>query len=467
MLERLRERLSAADLLVGEAVASRPTAWNDSTPLNAWAYVTPRSTEEVAAVLRWCQEFERPIVIHGGTTGLSGGARTTRDDLVLSLSRMNAIEEIDVVGRTVVVQAGCVLQTLQQAVANAGLYLPLDLGARGSCTIGGNVATNAGGLNVIRWGMTRALVLGLEVVLADGRVVSSMNRMLKNNTGYDLKQLFIGSEGTLGVITRVILRLVERPQSCETALVALRDLDAVARLLKLVDSKLGGALSSFEVLWRDYYRVTASAAARSGTAAPLADSHAFYALIEMQGADPVADEARFQAAIQAAVDEAPLVDAVIAKSASERARLWALREGFEGFRQFKPLVSYDVSLPIPTMQGYVDRVERALRTLWPSARLFVVGHLGDGNLHLVVAPGASAAGLSAAECHALCDAQVYPPLRALGGAISAEHGVGADKIGWIGVTRSEPELELMRQIKHTLDPMNILNRGKVLAAAAS
>jgi FAD/FMN-containing dehydrogenase len=458
LVARLIEALGPASVEHGPALQTRPRTWRDSTPLPARVRVAPRSTAEVSQVLALCYAHDCPVVIHGGTTGLAAGEVTTDADLVLALERMTAIEDIDVVGRTVVVQGGCRLQTLQEAVAARGLYLPLDLGARGTCTIGGNVATNAGGLNVIRWGMARALVLGLEAVLADGTVVSSMNRMLKNNTGYDLKQLFIGSEGTLGVVTRVVLRLAEPSRSVETALLATTDLARVAQLLKHAESGLGGALSSFEVIWGDYYRVNTAAP----RAAPLSRDFALYVLIEARGADPAGDPARFAQVVEAAFEAGLVVDATIAKSGAERERFWAIRENFEDVRAYRPLFTYDVSLPIAAMQAYLDQVEAALKREWVTTRLFVVGHLGDGNLHLVVSPGAAAAGVERERAHAASDQCVYPPLAALGGAVSAEHGIGLEKKAWMPITRSAAEIALMRQVKRTLDPKNLLNRGKVL-----
>jgi len=454
IVERLRERLDPDAVLTGEAVGGRARHVWDPTPLEALAIVRPRSTEEVSVVLALCNEAGQPVVTHGGLTGLCGGDRSTAGDVVLSLERMNRVEEVDVIGRTATVQAGCVLERLQEAASREGLFFPLDLGARGSCTIGGNVATNAGGSNVIRYGMMRALVLGLEAVLADGTIVSSMNRMLKNNTGYDLKQLFIGSEGTLGVVTRVVVALQESPAGAHTALVAVDDPGKVATLLRHASRSLAGHLTSFEVMWNDFYRAQTEPGSHE---APLERDHPVYVILETQGVDPVADAARFEETIGEALEAGLVVDAVIAKSGAERERLWAIRENLESSAAEKPMFAYDVSLPIRDMPAYVEQVRARVATRWPAGRFLSFGHMGDGNLHFVICPREQGENV-----HREADACVYEPLAKYGGAVSAEHGIGLLKKPWLSLSRSENEISLMRLIKRSLDPRNILNPGKVL-----
>jgi FAD/FMN-containing dehydrogenase len=454
IVTELRGLLGPEQVLTGEAVSNRARhAWS-AEPLEALALVRPSSTGEVARVLALCNARRQPVVTHGGRTGLSGGERAAAADVVLSLERMNRIEEIDPAGRTVTVQAGCTLQALHEAVEAEGLYFPLDLGARGSCTVGGNIATNAGGVTVIRYGMMRAQVLGLEAVLADGTVVSSMNRMLKNNSGYDLKQLFIGTEGTLGVVTRAVLALRERPSSVCTALLAVDDVTKLALLLRHMDRALGGQLSSFEAMWGDYYRAVT---VPGGHVAPLEREHAFYVLVEAQGADPEGDAARFEAAVTAAWESGLVVDAVLPKSRAERDHLWAIREDFGPIRHDRPLFTYDVSLPIGLMPDYVEEVEVRVRARWPEGRFYAFGHLGDGNLHFVVCPR-----VEAADLHEQVDECVYEPLAALRGAVSAEHGIGTEKRAWLHASRNPQEIELMRLLKRSLDPHGILNPGKVI-----
>jgi FAD/FMN-containing dehydrogenase len=436
-------------------IAQRATSYWDQSPMRAAALVRPRDAREVSAVLALCDQRGQPVVTHGGLTGVVGGATARPTDVVLSLERMTSIEEIDPVGRTATVQAGVTLQRLQEAAQAHGLAFPVDLGARGSCTIGGNVATNAGGINVIRHGMMRDHVLGLEVVLADGTVITNLNRMVKNNAGYDVKQVFVGSEGTLGVITRVVVRLAEAPVSRSTALAALSVFDRAPELLRLVQRSRGGHLSAFEVMWGDYLReVTAPGWHR----APMDRDFPFYVLLESEGGDPESDRTAFLAVMERAVDADLLADAVIAHSEAERQGLWAIREQFESLFARKPLFLYDVSLPMREMEEYVETVQRRLTARWPDSRCDVMGHAGDGNLHLFVWPGsATGDGL-----HALSDVDVYEPLRAIGGSVSAEHGIGLEKREHLGISRSDAEIALMRTLKRTLDPNGILNPGKVL-----
>jgi FAD/FMN-containing dehydrogenase len=451
------ERLLGRDAVVrAPELRARARNFWDPAPLEALALVRPRTTDELSAVLKLCHARGQGVVTHGGRTGVCDGDRATAGEVIVSLERMTAIEEIDPVGRTATVQAGCVLQTLQEAVERQGLLFPLDLGARGSCTIGGNVATNAGGMNVLRYGMMRALVLGLEAVLADGTVVSSLNRMLKNNSGYDLKQLFIGTEGTLGIVTRVVVALRELPRGAATALVAMERIEQVVDLLKHVDRSLGGTLSSYEVMWGNYYRKVTEP---GGHVAPLGRDHEFYVIMEAQGSDAVADAERLASTLEEAAEAGLLSDAVLPKSQGERDRCWAIRENFEAVLQLEPLFLYDVSLPIRHMADYIERVGQRLREQWPRAELIALGHIADGNLHFFAwIPGAPDVQ------HEQVDRCVYEPLEKIGGAVSAEHGIGLEKKRWLSLSRSPNEIELMRLLKRSLDPKGILNRGKVVDA---
>ena len=338
---------------------------------------------------------------------------------------------------------------MQEQLRDQGFLFPLDLGARGSCTIGGNVATNAGGINVLRYGMIRNSVLGLEAVLADGTVVSSMNQMLKNNTGYDLKQLFIGSEGTLGVITRVVVKLSPLPKSRQTALLATESFENVVNLLKGMQSDFAGTLSAYEVMWNDYF----SAVTRDGGhASPMAREHPYYILVEAEGAHPQTDDERFQRFLEEKLEAGEIVDAVIPKSQSERDALWAIREDFESLL---PAYLYDVSLPIKSMTEYVERLQIAFADWRDDAEFVVFGHIADGNLHIFV--WSREKGLN----HKQVDTIVYEGLDGLQGSISAEHGIGMEKKAWLGHTRSNEEIELMKGLKRLLDPDSILGPGKM------
>lgn len=454
MLTQLRGALGADVVLDAETVAKRATSYWDQTPMKASALVRPRTTAELSAVLKLCHAAGQTVVTHGGLTGCVEGTISGDADLIISLERMTAIEEIDPVGRTAIAQAGVTLQKLQERVREQGLYFPVDLGARGSCTIGGNVATNAGGINVIRHGMMRQRVLGLEAVLADGTVISSMNRMLKNNAGYDLKQLFIGTEGTLGIVTRVVVRLEEAPVSRNSALVALESFTHVTGLLSFLQKTLGGQLCAYEVMWGEYFRAVTEAGWHR---APLPRDQAFYVMLETEGTQPEADEAAFIAAMEKALEEELVSDAVIPRSETERRTLWEIRENFSALYQRRPIFLYDVSLPIREMDAYIKEVQARLHKRWPNGRCDVIGHIGDGNLHLFVYPGAEGEHL-----HEQSDEDVYLPLKGIGGSISAEHGIGTEKREHLPISRSEEEIALMHLLKKTLDPKNILNPGKVL-----
>lgn len=455
-LEALRAIVGPTHVLTGDDVISRSVDWMTGAPCQAGAIVRPADTEQVAAVMRACHQVQQPVVTHGGLTGLVHGAEASPDELVISLERMTAIEEIDQVGGTLNVQAGAPLQRVQEAAKEVGLQFPLDLGARGSCTIGGNIATNAGGVRVIRYGMMRQQVLGLEAVMADGRVVSSMNHMLKNNAGFDLKQLFIGSEGTLGIVTRAVLRLQPPTPSEQTAMVACPSFEALTGLLSHMGKALGGSLGAFEVMWQNHYRLLTETLGRHTP--PIATEHPFYVIIDSLGSDAERNATQFSEALESALESELIVDAVIAQSTTQRDGLWAIREDIEGLvKGLAPVLTFDVSLPIADMQRYTNALEAQLTQRWAEAKLVVFGHLGDGNLHISVSVGSAEI-----EVRREVEAMVYQPLATLGGSVSAEHGIGLEKRPWLSTCRSSAEIELMHTLKQALDPLNLLNRGKVL-----
>ncbi len=357
LLACLRDALGADQVLAGtEAGARYHVDFSHENACVPLAVLRPRTTEEVAAILRACDGARQRVVVQGGLTGLAGGATPQTGELVLSLERLTGIEELDRTAHTMTVRAGTPLQTVQRAAADAGYLFPLDLGARGSCTIGGNIATNAGGNQVIRFGMMRSLVLGLEAVLADGTVVSSLNKMLKNNAGYDLKQLFIGTEGTLGVVTRAVLRLYPQLPSKVTALCALRSFDAAVELLHGLQTGLGGSLSAFEAMWASYFHYVLAHA--SGVRSPFDRDYPLYALIEVEGTDEATDRARLEAALEAALGAETIADAAIAQSLREAHGFWKIRDSIgEVTPSLQPMVAFDVSLPIDAM-GELSRAAR-------------------------------------------------------------------------------------------------------------
>ena len=459
LLTTLGAVVGAGGLLTGNDVCSRASGVWRSEGIAAKAIVRPRDTEAVSRVLAICHQAGQSVVAHGGLTGLVEGAVTEPQDVVLSLERMNAIEEVNAVERTMSVQSGVVLEAVQNAADEHGLMYPLDIGGRGSCTVGGNIATNAGGNRVIRYGMTRDMVLGVEAVLADGTVVSSMNRMIKNNAGYDVKQLFIGSEGCLGVVTRAVLRLREKPRSQETMLVAVESFDQVTELLKAMDAGLGGTLSAFEVLWNNFYRlVTTPPAAQKP---PLSQDYPYYVLIEAMGGDPQTDHARIEQVFADAHGSGLVADAVIAVNEAQRRELWAIRDDVEQVNQYKPMFIFDVSLRISKMEEYVAEVNRRLAATFGSYVNFTFGHIGDGNIHFGTSAG------NGEDAQEGVKRAVYEPLAAIGGSVSAEHGVGLDKKKYLRLSRNDEEIALMRTLKKALDPKGILNPGKVFDLAAA
>ena len=456
LIADLRSTLAPGGVLTGTEAAEHPRGpWTRlGEPL---AILRPVSTREVSTILKLASAAGVQVTPWGGCTGLVDGCLAD-GTLALSLERMAAIEAIDPVAGTMTVQAGCILQTACEAAEAAGLFLPLDLGARGSATIGGTISTNAGGNRVLRYGMMRDMVLGLEVVLADGTVIPGLRSLMKNNTGYDLRQLFIGSEGTLGVVTRAVLRLRPAPASHDTAFAGVGSFDAVARLLRRLERRLGGAMSAFEVMWADFHDLVTTPPARGRP--PLAGPHPFYVLIESLGGDAAEDAARFEAALGEALEDGDIDDAAIARSGAERAAMWALRDDVAQTVREGPIIAFDVSLPIAAMEAYVDQVRAAYTGRWPNlGPPWVFGHLGDGNLHILVRIP-DGAGL--AERHVI-EEMVYGPLQAVGGSISAEHGIGLTKRDWLPLSRSPEEIALMARLKHALDPTGVLNPGKILA----
>ena len=446
--------LDDGDILTGTDVTDRVAGVWRSDTIQAQAIVRPTSTAEVAALMVLCHEHGQSVVTHGGLTGLVHAADAAPADLVISMERMNGIEEIDTLGRTMTVQAGVPLQQIHEAVAEVDLMFPVDLGARGSCQIGGNVATNAGGLRVIRYGMTRENVLGLEAVLADGSVVSSLNQMIKNNSGYDLKQLFIGSEGTLGIVTRLVLRLRTSLAAQHTALVAFNEYDAVLKFLSYLDGALSGNLSAYEVMWPDFFLYQRDKI--GGAAKQMNPDLPFYAIVESLGADQEREAETFEAALAEAHEQGQLVDAIVAKSDSERAAIWRIRDEVELLFDCGDIIFFDVSLATPPMASYVVEVRQRLQDYAYHIDFFTFGHLGDGNLHFGVAVGADT------ETHRHdIERAIYEPLASLGGSVSAEHGIGLEKKSWLSISRSETEIALMRRLKQALDPKGILNPGKI------
>lgn len=456
ILNEIVDIVGVNGVLLGEDVTSRSVDWFTLEPCIAKAIVRPRNTEQVSKVMALCHRAGQSVVTHGGLTGVVRGGATSADDVVISLEHMKTIEEVDAYNGTMLVQAGTTLQTVQEAAEEIDMYFPIDLGARGSCTIGGNIATNAGGVRVIRYGMMRHQVLGLEVVLSDGTIIKSLNKMLKNNAGYDLKDLFIGSEGTLGIVTRAMLRLQPYMTSEQTALVAVPSFHDLTKLLHYSTRHLANTLSAFEVLWNSHYKlVTADTGPHTK---PLDDNSPFYAFIETLGANKESDSEAFNSVLENALDQGWITDAVIATSNAQRQEIWEIREDIEILsKELSPLFSYDVSLPISYMEKYVTDIQAEVEKEWPNeGKVVVFGHLGDGNLHLMITVKDKSK-LAYEKVSKL----VYRDLTKYGGSVSAEHGIGLEKKDYLSISRSDEEICLMRKIKEALDPKGLLNVNKI------
>ena len=418
----------------------------------------PATTAEVAAILGICHETNTAVVPQGGNTGLVGGQIPFDGEIVLSLARMNRLRALDAAAHTLTVEAGVILGHVQKAADDAGLLFPLSLAAEGSATIGGNLSTNAGGVAVLRYGMARDLVLGLEVVLADGRVLDLLRTLRKDNTGYDLKQLFIGAEGTLGVITAAALKLFPKPAVRATALVALPSPAAAVALLGRMQKATGGLVSAFEILPRAGLELVL--AHIPGTRDPLTAPSPWYVLVE------AASAARFDlnAAFETALAEADISDAVIAASDAQREAFWVLRETMsEAQKREGASIKHDVSVPVSAIPDFLTRATTAVLKAVPGARPISFGHIGDGNIHFnFSAPKGGDADAFLARWDAV-QRIVHDIVREFGGSISAEHGIGVQKRDQLPRYKSEAELDVMRMLKRMMDPGNILNPGKVIA----
>jgi len=441
--------------------------WSGMQGAEPRAVIRPRTTESVAAAVRLCAAAGQPIVVQGGLTGLAGGASAREGEVALSLERLVGVEAGDPAAMTITVKAGTTLAAVQAAAEDAGLFYAVDIGARGSCTIGGTISTNAGGIRVVRYGMTRLQVLGLEAVLADGTVLSDMSGMLKNNTGFDLKQLFIGGEGVLGVVTRAVLRLQPAPRARATAWLAVADDDALITALSTARVRLGSSLAAFEAMWPEY--LSAITARASHYRSPFSEIATPAVLIDVFGDDPTVTDADLRARLESfladAMEEGWLTDAVIAESIDQARRLWAIRDEApaEYSTIFRSSKGYDVSIPIGRMVEAVRVLQTGLAERVPEAASLIYGHLGDANIHLVVGFDTP---VEKSVYNGVEDL-LYNTVRAFSGSVSAEHGIGVLKRQWLGFTRSEAEIATMRRLKATLDPSGILNPGRVIETAVT
>ena len=458
VVQALQKKLNNR-VLVGDALEGRYThIWTMNQPLKALAVVLPKSTQELSETLKICHEFKQPICIHGGLTNLVGATRTNEDEVVISLEKMNAILEIDPQSRSISVEAGVILEDIQVAANAVNMLFPLNFGAKGSAQIGGIISTNAGGLRVFRFGMTRALVLGLEVVLADGTVLSSMKKIIKDNSAYDLKQLFIGSEGTLGIVSKAVLKLIEAPKSRTSAFAAVNAYDKVVEFLKFMDAGLAGTLSGFELIWGSCYQLMTSPPAHNKP--PLPHGFNYYILLESLGSHQENDQQQLEHLLEQAFTTGLIQDAALAHTESDVNWFWSIREDVKVIKdQCHIDHHFDISLPIPQIGQVIAKITNQLNALPAVNKVLAFGHVADGNIHLIVDKVNASK-----ELRHQIDEIVYAPLQSLGGSVSAEHGIGIDKKRYLSWCRTEEEIRTMKLLKRSLDPHNLLNRGRVLEA---
>ena len=430
----------------------------------ALAVIVPRSVEQISRLLRFCNENRIGVVPHGGNTGYCGGATPDEsgNQVVVSMRRMNRIRGVDALNYSLVAEAGCILADVQRAADGAERFFPLSLGSEGTCQIGGNLSTNAGGLGVLRYGMMRELVLGLEVVLADGRVLSSLGALRKDNTGYDIKSLFLGAEGTLGIITAASVKLFPKIRSSATALVAVPKVRAAVDLLARLREASGDRISSFELIPRIGIELTTQHI--PGVIDPLQQPYSWYVLCELtsaRAADPL--DTIMEEALGAALEDGLVLDAALARNERERAALWKLRETIpEAQRIDGASLKHDISVTITALPDFVERASRWVEDNVPDGRLVIYGHVGDGNLHfnLNQAPGSDRNIFLARE--PAIKRAIHDLVSEFGGSFSAEHGIGRLKVGELEHYASPVEIDLMRAVKKALDPNGVLNPGKVL-----
>ncbi len=424
------------------------------------AVVLPGNVEEVQRVVRCCAGRRQPIVPQGGNTGLCGGAVSGTDDVLVNLRRLNRILDIDPVNDTMTVEAGCVLADIQQAAAEADRHFPLSLGAEGSCQIGGNLATNAGGINVLRYGNAREQVLGLQAVLPDGRLWNDLGELRKDNTGYDLKNLLIGAEGTLGIITAAVLKLHPALQQTETAFVALRDLEASLELLTAARADSGGALSSFELV--PSMGIELAEQYTPNCSNPIQGEHSWYIILVYSGAGQEL-RTKLENTLASAFENGTVVDAVVSSSEAQTAQIWRIREGLvEAQRHGGERYTYDVSVKVSSVPSFIQQAGALAQERMPGIRPYPFGHVGDGNIHLSLfqPPGSDAAQFRSRLPE--FDALIFDLVHGLEGSFSAEHGIGLLKLGEMTDYKDPVGLSMMRAIKKALDPLNIMNPGKVV-----
>jgi FAD/FMN-containing dehydrogenase len=465
IVERLKAVVGPAGFLDAPAdIAPHCKSWRDDWLGSVPVVLRPKSTEEVAELVRICAESATRIVPQGGNTGLTGGSQPHADgsEVIISTSRMKAVRSVDIANDTMTVEAGVILQQIQQLAAENNRLFPLSLGAEGSCQIGGNIATNAGGTQVIRYGNMRNLILGLEVVLPDGRVWDGLRSLRKDNTGYDLKQLFIGGEGTLGIITAAVIRMFPMPTATATAWLAVPNPAAAVALLALMRLRLGEQISAFELMQRSIIEFLVAGV--PGHSDPMQEAHDWYVLLEVSGQGPPGSlDDPLAEALTEAMEQQLVIDAVLATSGVQSKRYWKMREDLaEAQKATGVSIKHDISVPVSQVAAFLARADASLAAAYPGIRPCAFGHVGDGNMHYNPVAPLNWEGARFAAERVNVNRIVHDLVIQLGGSISAEHGIGRLRLEENEYYKSAVELDLMRSVKRALDPTNIMNPGKMI-----
>ncbi|KAB2851298.1 MAG: FAD-binding oxidoreductase [Hyphomicrobiaceae bacterium] len=466
LIARLVEIVGAGAALTAEAdTAAYCESWRDDVKGRTPLVLKPHSTEEVAAIVKVCAKARVPIVPQGGRTGLTGASQPHEDasEIVVSTERMNRILDVDLLNDTMTLEAGVVLAEIQARASDVDRLFPLSLGAQGSCRIGGNISTNAGGTQVLRYGNTRALVLGLEVVLPDGEIWNGLKGLRKDNTGYDLKHLFIGAEGTLGIITKAVIKLFPKPTAIETAFLATQSAEAGVELLSFMRQRLGESISAFELIARICIDWTVELLPQHKHPLP-GDQSAWFVLMDISGqGEPGSLRDGLENALAEAHEAGLLTNATIAQSGEHARKLWLMREDFADMQRRRGVsIKHDVSVPVSKVPEFLQRAGVALEASYPGIRICVFGHVGDGNLHYNPFARAGSTGIRFAAERERINRIVHDIIADLGGSISAEHGIGRLRLAEIERYKSPVETALMRAVKLALDPHGIMNPGKVV-----
>lgn len=456
LIDSFKSILDDSSIITGSSLKSRfYHIWKTDIPLNSICLLQPKNTQEVSSILKICYDNDQEVIIHGGLTNLVGSTIANNNQVVISLEKMNNILEVDDQGKTLTCESGAIIEDLINAAKEKDLLLPLNFGARGSAQIGGAISTNAGGLRVFKYGMTRSLVLGLEVVLPDGTIISSLKKLMKDNSGYDLKQFFIGSEGTLGIVTKVVLRLYQHPKTRYTALAAINDYSKVLELLRFMENKISKNLTGFEMLWNKTY--TQMVGDKTVYKKYLPDSYKYYVFIEFMGGDFDHDYSFFENAVMDSLNSGIIEDAVIGKDEKEQLNIWGIREDVAVLAEEKEFdQQFDISIPVELIGEVIDQISTKLESVDGVKTIFPFGHIADGNIHFIIGKDSDDKELKSA-----INDVIYNATEKVNGSISAEHGIGLDKKKYLIKSRSEDEINLMRLIKKSIDPKNILNPGRI------